>query len=140
MTRGTCICYHRPPGERKMARLCVCPYIFPAQWQCWEHSLQLSITPRKHLHNDVEIFNVHLKGSSGGALSEGNSEQESKHHWCKQILSLKNLFRAFSFVRKFKWVVNRRHASKKEFSTRVASAQSLSPHHHSPSRPERAGH
>lgn len=107
MMQGTYLLSQTPGSEKG-------GHTKPVWWQCREHSLQLSITPCKHLHKDAEIFNVHLKGSSGGALSEGNSEQKSKHHWCKQILSLTNLFRAFSCECNLKSVVNRRHPSKKK--------------------------
>lgn len=52
------------PGQRKGNTQSLTVYIFPAQWQCWEGSLQLSVTP----HKDAVIFNVRLKSPSGGAL------------------------------------------------------------------------
>lgn len=64
---GTRIWYGRAPGQRNGDTQSLTTCIFPAQWQCLEHSLQLSITPRKRLHKGAAIWNVHLKASRGGA-------------------------------------------------------------------------
>lgn len=130
-----CICYCRSPGQRKgdTQSLTIC--IFPAQWQCWEHRLQLSITPRKHLHKDAVIFNVHLKASSRGALravkeffrAVKQPPPMKAYAIINRLIYGIQLWKAISGV---KWMVNTRHPSKKESLTRVASAQWLSPCYH----------
>lgn len=86
-------------------------YILPAQWQRWEHSLQLSITPCKHLHKDTVTLNVHLKASRGGAVRAAKQTPLENAHTI--IISLIYSIQLWKAITRVKQVANARPPSKK---------------------------